>query len=530
MSIKEILNGDDKEAKKALFVFDANDSDQAVLWKFKLWSINFFPKYFSSPDAPWHKEIDRMNLLTYKGKMPKRPSFMDIAFRGGAKTARTKLFLAFCICNDRIHFRKYIKVFSEDGNNSKQIVTDIYNMLVHPPVKDLYPEVFAKTTTKREETMGSFTTSTLVKMVADTVGADGGRGALQEEARPDLLWFEDFENRKTLRSNRLTKTIWDNMEEARTGLAKGGHSIYTCNYISEQGNVHRLVMMHTLGINMLIIPIEDDAGNSTWVRYSKADIDQMRQTDDDFEGERLCKPSASKDVYFDREMLDKQVPGKVKRDSAGFKIFYEFNPSHRYAAGHDVAGGVGLDSSTSVFYDFDQIPARVVATFRSNTIKPEVFGDEIYREANFFGGCLVAPEDNYGSAVIMRLKQLEANMYIREQNPNKVMPATQTAASKQYGFNTNGNTKNVILSAFAKAIEEGSVELTDADLILEAKAYTRNDLIETEPDPRLTTRHFDMLMAAAIGWHMRNFATVMEEVVEDDYNEAEEYAYPHIGL
>ena len=47
--------------------------------------------------------------------------------------------------------------------------------------------------------MASFTTTTGVKVVADSVGTDQ-RGAIQEESRPDFIWFEDFENRTTLRS------------------------------------------------------------------------------------------------------------------------------------------------------------------------------------------------------------------------------------------------------------------------------------------------------------------------------------------
>lgn len=282
--IKKILNGADNLQKRALFSFTSTDTEKAVLFKFGLWIRYFFPKYIKSDDAPFHKDIDSANYKVYRGL---KKSFVDIAFRGAAKTARTKLFMAFCITNDVDHFRKYIKIIAEDGTNSKQIATDIYNMLINDNVKAIYPDIFAKTKTKREETMGSFTTSTGVKVVGDIVGTDQ-RGAIQEDSRPDLIWFEDFENRKTLRSAVKTISIWDNMEEARTGLSKEGGAIYTCNYISEQGNVHKLVKSKSDSRIVLIIPIIDKDGNPAWSRYSKADIAQMRSEDDDFEGERLC--------------------------------------------------------------------------------------------------------------------------------------------------------------------------------------------------------------------------------------------------
>ena len=99
-----------------------------------------------------------------------------------------------------------------------------------------------------------------------------------------------------------TKAIWDNMEEARTSLAKDGSCIYTCNYLSESGNVHKLVTKYKDmdSAKVLIIPIVKD-GVITWSRFTQADIDKMREEDDNFEGERLCKPSAKKDIYCDRD-------------------------------------------------------------------------------------------------------------------------------------------------------------------------------------------------------------------------------------
>lgn len=498
--IKQILDSEDVQKIRALFSFVCGDEMGMTLFKFNLWARYCFPKYFSSPDAPFHKEIDENNFKIYYGKLV---SFVDCAFRGAAKTARTKLFFAYCICNDLEHYRKYMKVIAEDGVNSQQITTDIYNMMVSPKVSVLYPDVFERTTAKREETMGSFTTATGVKVISDIVGADQ-RGAIQEESRPDIIWFEDFENRKTLRSARKTIAIWDNMEEARISLAKDGGAIYTCNYISEQGNVHKLITRKSFGRKILIVPIEDDKKIPTWSRYSIGDIAQMRIDDDDFEGERLCKPSASKDVMFDRETLDKMEIKTPLKKSAEFKIYKTFNPSHRYAGGADVAGGVGLDSSASVFIDFNVVPAQVVATFANNLIKPETFGDELNRQADIYGGCMLAPERNYGTEAILRLKQLNANIFSAQSRDSRIVEGKAT----EYGWQTNALTKPKMLFALGKAIEDGLLILNDEGLIAECKAYTRNDLLETIRDPRLTTRHFDLLMACAIAWQMKDYATM----------------------
>jgi hypothetical protein len=502
MTIQEILASGNKRKIKALFQFSLAETDEEILLKFNIFARFMFPKYFSSEDADFHETIDQNNLHTYRGTWH---AFVDIAFRGAAKTARTKLFVAFCVINDTEHFRRYVKVLSADGENSKQIVTDIYNMLVHPQVVAIYPEIFEKTSAKHEETMSSFTTTTGIKMIADTVGTDQ-RGALQEDARPDWLWYEDFENRKTLRSARVTRAIWDNMEEARTGLAKGGSCIYSCNYISEQANVHTLVLKYKE--YCLIVPIMDELGEPTWPsRYTIGDINQMKIDDDDFEGERMCKPSHSKEIMFDREMLDRMPAIAPQRVTGGFKLFKAYDPSHRYGGGHDVAGGVGLDSSTSVFIDFQPVPAQVVATFKSNEIAPDTFGDEIRREQEMFGDCVVAPEkNNHGHATIARLRQLDANLYLTKGKDDKIF----VQGPKEYGWHTNALTKPKMIFALVKAVNDGLIELNDPDLISEAKSYTRNDLIDTENDPRLvpSTRHFDLLTAACIAWQMKDVVQI----------------------
>jgi hypothetical protein len=505
LEIQKILKEGTLIERKALFLFQEGDSNEKVIFRFNLWARYFFPQYFENEDAPFHDEMNSSNLDIYRGKLD---SFVNIAFRGAGKDVKTKLFIPYVILNDPKHYRRYFKVLSADVTNAKQTVTDIYNMLISPRVVEMYPDTFEKTIFKREETMGAFTTATGIKVLADSVGTEQ-RGAIQEEARPDFIWFNDFETRKTLRSIVITKSIHDNMEEARTSLQKGGGCVYTCNYISEMGNVHRLVTeKQSDRKKVMILSILNSEGQPVWDRYTLKDIQKMREDDDDFEGERMCKPNASKDIYFDREILDKMESRLPIRDIAGFKMYRTYNPSHRYAGGHDIAGGVGLDSSASVFIDFSTIPAQVVGTFASNTILPEAFGDEIYAEANYFGGCLVAPENNKFDQTILKAKQLGANLY-KVKKGQTLQTIVNTTQNYTYGWNTNSLTKSKMMADLRKAVNDGFLVLNDKDLIQEAKSYTRNDLIDTQPDPRdvqNATRHFDLLTACAISFAMKDHA------------------------
>ncbi len=506
----DILAKGDRMELLALFRFTLDEPDEIILARFGFWARYFFPKYFKQEDAPFHADIDGANLAVYRADAR---SFTDIVFRGGAKTTRTKLFVCFAILNDKRNFRRYFKVLTKDVANAKQSVTDIYNMLVNDRVRWLYPDTFQKTEQKREESMGAFTTYSGVKVVAGTVGTDQ-RGALQEDARPDFVWFDDFETRKTLRSAVETQAIWDNMEEARTGLSVNGGCVYTCNYISERGNVHRLVMKGNAKNIVLIVPIVKD-GVPAWF-HTPEQVGQIREDADDFEGEYLCEPSASSDVLFDRETLNRMERRQPWKEVAGFRMYYRYDPSHRYASGHDISGGVGLDSSTSVFIDFETVPARVVATFDTNTVKPDTFGDEVGKQGEKYGECLVAPErNNHGHATIGRLKQIYPLRKIyRTVKKNRDVLVERKDERKEYGFLTHGGNKANMMFDLAKAVENGHLELSDPKLILEAKSYSRDDVMDGEEDPRLSTRHFDLLTACAIAWQMRKEVGVPRERAE----------------
>lgn len=514
-TLREVLNDGVVIELVGLFEFDASVTVEKLVRKFNLWSRYCFPQFFKSQDAPFHKQIDTYNAQVYLGEVR---TFTDLAFRGAAKTTRTKLFFAFCIAADRAKRRKYFKILSEDPGNAKQSVTDIYNLMIDPTMRALFPEVFQKTEAKREETMSSFTTATGIKLLADSVRSSQ-RGQLQDESRPDVIWFDDFETRATLKSAVVTNSIWDIMEEARTGLSIDGGAIYTANYLSERGNVHKLVLKEDDQNIVLNVPIWVDGVSSWPSRYSIEAIKQLLASADDPDGEYLGKPSASRDILFDRDSLDAMPTRDPMRIIADMKLFKEFNPSHRYGMGADVGGGVGLDSSTTTVIDFDTIPCSVVATFKSNTIKPDNFGDELARQGDRFGECLIAVEkNNHGHATIGRLKQIYAleKIYQTERPDDRAKTLIALSAA-EYGWETNAVTKPKMLYALAKAVEDGLLTIPDKDVKAELRGYTRNDLMDPLIDVRLTTRHFDFLMALAITWQLKSNPYLEAKEKKDEF-------------
>jgi hypothetical protein len=206
--------------------------------------------------------------------------------------------------------------------------------------------------------------------------------------------------------------------------------------------------------------------------------------------------------------VDAQPIKQPIRTIAGFRIYKEYNPSHRYGGGADVGGGVGLDHSASVWIDFDIFPAQVVAVYANNTILPDTFGDELKRQAEYYNYPILAVENNKFDMCIGRLKQIYplGNLY-RMQNPDD---AAFYVKQRDYGWNTNAHSKPKMFAALAKAIHDGLLQLNDEAIIREVRSYTRNDLMDKEEDVRLTTRHFDLLTALAIAWQMKDYAKPAE--------------------
>lgn len=521
--IKAILNGNNLEDIRSFFAFRITDKPEYIIFKFRLWTAKFFPQYFKVDDAPFHPDIDRNNLNIYIHTIDE---FVDGAFRGAAKTARTKLFFAFAIANDIDHTMRYLKIATKDIANAKQIVTDLYNMLAVGQVRYFYPEIFIKTPEKRQETMGVFTTATGVMVRATTVGVEQ-RGQMQEDARPDVLWLDDFETRLTLRSAVTTDMIWDNINEALDGMATARSGIiYTCNYVSERGNVHKLVQKAP-GRVIMLTPIITKDKVITWpAKYTMADIERLRNAPDtDFAGEYLNEPSAGADVYFDRSVLDRHPTYVPIKEVSNRKIFFAYNPSHMYGVGADIGGGLGLDHSADVTIDFSTLPARVVSTFKDNTLKPDLYGFELLHHGQKYGECLIGPENNKFDTVINVLRTNDyPNIYFTETD---VVRAGMPPKTRTYGWNTNGATKYTMMAELKSAVEDGHLILSDPDLVAELKSYSRDDLMDRDEDVRLTTRHFDLLIACAIAWQMRKYATISKPKQGSTYQQP---AYTRSGL
>lgn len=482
--------------KLELFGFDFQTPRKRIAVKFEAFARGCYPRYFKEDSAPFHADFVADMIASYFGE-----NRLNAAFRGSAKTSLKKLFDVFVLLNDRAGFRKYIKVLARDGKNSRQIVTDVFNLMFE--VRHIYGNVFEKEgDIKREETMSGFTMKNGRKYTAGTVGQTQ-RGHVQDAYRPDWIWFEDTEDRESIRSMVITQGIIERCAEAIDGLSIDGSYYVTCNYISDQGVVQWF--MNKSSVKTRITPLlanDKDNSSATWRIFTPQKVTLIRKDADDFFGEYQCDPQKSQNKFFDLERINADLKNcrLPDRESAGVRYWTKYQPHHRYGQGSDHSEGIGEDANTLAGFDFTT--GELAYDYANNMIAPDLATHEFARVGAEFGNCIYAPEVNNkcGGTAITTLRSLNYPNIYRPRDDRKIKDKPT-----KFGWETNSNTRYNMFFDFRKDYNDGLIKIYDKDLLAEMKAFTNNDLNETTAG--LITKHFDLLTAAVIGWQMKKYAT-----------------------
>lgn len=531
---KDVLDEGNPQKIIETFAFDNQDPLGYIHMKFDFWARFFFPRYFQSKSPIFHHHIVDHFLATYLGlPLPEdgTSNYLNLGFRGCAKTTMTKLVLTYCLLSDltkkegSIGRRQYIKVLTRNQGNARQIVTDIYNMMVE--LQDYYGNYFIKEDAKkREETMGSFTMTDGRKLLSGTIGMTQ-RGHIQDAFRPDFILFDDVEDRESIESLAQTESTINRIDEALAGLSADGNFVVNGNYISEEGVIQWFINMKSTYTHK--IPIMDEDGEPTWPqRYDKKKIEDLRVDSLDFYGEYMSDPTRADSSFFDRARVDADIENvkQPHRESAGVKYWGIYEPHHTYAIGGDVGEGVGRDSSTMAGWDFRTLSNtgpkdQLILTYMNKHLAPDLFGNEMARVGGEFGNCLLAPErNNHGHATIAALRGYP-NVFTQRDDTKRAVKVTE-----KFGWITNKKTKPQMFFEFRKAYNDGLIEIFDIDVLKEMRAYTTMDLTETKVG--LATRHFDLLTAVVIGYQMKKYASASTNY--EDLEWEDEPLYNSIGI
>ena len=241
-----------------------------------LFSLYYFAHSKTYSFADFHMEIfwsfkQLMNLTI--------DELILLGFRECAKTALTKEFVIKCIVYG---LEDYIVWDSFDGGNSGRAVFDIIvELQTNKRLKQDFGEHYTAKRSMEEITQksaDSFITNPEknaegeivrkgIRVEAHTT-QEPARGFNHGNKRPGLIILDDFETRKTLKSEAYTQSIWEHIQELKGGVESvGSKIIYLGNYITQFANIQKLIDKANLpdsdNIHLMIIPAIVDE-KPTW--------------------------------------------------------------------------------------------------------------------------------------------------------------------------------------------------------------------------------------------------------------------------
>lgn len=202
----------------------------------------------------------------------------------------------------------------------------------------------------------------------------------------------------------------------------------------------------------------------------------------------------------------------VEEKDGPVRIYAEPKKRYPYVIGADTAGD-GSDSFVAQV--LDNTTGEQVCTLRQQTDE-DVFTKQLFCLGTYYNTALVAVEANFSTYPVMELDRLGyRKQYVRETLDNYTH-----ALRHAFGFRTDKNTRNVILSALVESVRENVDLYNDRTTLEEMLTFVRNEQFRPEAEEGA---HDDCVMALAIANHARGQQRYTPEAEERRYEEDERF-------
>ena len=274
-----------------------------------------------------------------------------------------------------------------------------------------------------------------------------------------------------------------------------------------------LIISTPKGLNMYYKLWRDaEEGNNSYVpievhwsevpgRDDKWKKETIRNTSESqFRAEFECEFIGSQNTLISPHKLKCLAYRKpIKQRDDGFKMYYEPESGHAYFMAVDVSRGKEIDYHAITVIDITEMPYRIVATYRNNSLAPMLLPTvvnavgKIYNEAY----CMVEINDIGGQVSDILYNEFEyENLLVTSVRGRKgqTMDGGFGSFQTQLGVKTSAMVKKVGCSLLKDLIEEDKLIVEDYDVIQELTAFiARKGSYEAE-----TGHHDDLVMTMVI--------------------------------
>lgn len=495
----------------------------------------YFSEYFTHKIPTFHAEMYEDLKELEQGKFK---YLLWAMFRDSAKSSIGGVMDAvYDICYKKEH---YIIFDAEDKGNAEQALFDITvalqtnTKLIHD-FGALYNGQVSDEQ-KKMKRISKFITENDILVESISV-YESVRGRRYKQYRPTKIILDDFENNITKRSALKTQAVIEHINETFGALSTGATITFLCNYISDNGSVEHLIQLAKNNPDFRVrMKAVMEAGQIVWKdkfvlsdkeanelnsnienknRWKKSLESIQRTLKEDYSSEMMNEPVSPTDLYFQRARIERDLALCANRlpirEIAGFKIYREYDASHKYAIGADTSMGRGKDACADVVGDFTCYPNAIIASYWNNKVPPDKYAHNLKKHAQEFGECLIGPEVNAesGGTCVNELKHIYSVGRIYRRRPKKEEAGDMP--TKYLGWESNAATVPEMAIQFRTAYGDGLIEILCPELLKEMKRFTYSDLEESSKQKRgrsEVTKHFDLLRAAMICWAIRTQASL----------------------
>jgi len=166
----------------------------------------------------------------------------------------------------------------------------------------------------------------------------------------------------------------------------------------------------------------------------------------------------------------------IQKSEEGLKVYQEPIPNHEYIMSVDVSRGKGIDYHAFSLIDISQMPYKVVATFRNNTMAPMLLPNILEPIAKKYNDAYVVVEINdIGGQVadIMHQEMEYENMLHTTMGGVKgqTISSGMGAKKSRVGVRTTKAVKRIGCSVLKSMIEEDKLIPEDYDIISELNTF-----------------------------------------------------------
>lgn len=207
--------------------------------------------------------------------------------------------------------------------------------------------------------------------------------------------------------------------------------------------------------------------------------ERKRIGDARFEQEYNCSFKGSSNTLIGSKYLEKMISKRPLDELSDYtKVFYPYDPNHRYIAVTDVGGGLGLDYSVLTIFDVTEYPFRIAAKYRNNEISPLLYPHTIIDMCEQYGNCPVLIETNNdvgGQAITVLWYELEYPEVIMTSTDQKRAGSGVRVGGRlgKPGIKTTSRVRNIGCSNLKVMIEREQLLIEDLDTIQELGTFIR---------------------------------------------------------